>query len=431
MNFYIYTFGCKVNRYESEVMHNALENAGLKPAQNLQTADVIIINSCTVTSVADSKNRKLIRKLKRENPAAIVVLTGCMPQAFPQNPILFEGCDIVAGNTNRAEIPKLISEFLQNGQQIIKIEQHKKREEAYENAQISHLSNRTRAIIKIQDGCNRYCSYCIIPYARGSVRSKPLAALQTEAESLAKNGYTEVVLVGINLSCYGQDIGLELCDAVKAVGAVQGVARVRLGSLEPEYLTENVLLALHSVPQFCPQFHLSLQSGCNRTLQHMNRKYTTNEYEEIVKNIRRIFKNPAITTDIMVGFPGESEEDFSDSVSFAKKIGFAKIHVFPYSPRAGTKAAEFDEQIEQSIKNQRAAAMLKIADQLHKDFLKTQIGKTESVLFEKQNPKGEWEGFSANYTPVRVSSNDNLAGKIIDVRLISITQDGSAMIGAL
>ncbi len=421
MTFNIVTLGCKVNQYESQLMSEYMCGAGFTPLDN-NSADITIINSCTVTSTGDSKNRKLINRIRRENPDAIIVLTGCMPQAFADNTELFKDCDIVLGNVSRAMLVPSIKDFIQNHSRIINIPEHEN-DEKFEKMQVSSFLERTRAFVKIEDGCNRFCSYCIIPYARGRVRSKSLDNLKAEVENLASKGYNEIVLVGINLSAYGQDIGTTLADAVECVCSVNGVERVRLSSLEPEYMTHDVLLRLSKLPQFCPHFHLSLQSGCDETLKRMNRHYTSDDYAAIVADIRAVFDNPSITTDIMVGFAGESESEFSDSLAFADNIGFAKVHVFSYSRRKGTVADKMPDQVDPKVKNNRSKIMIEHTDKKRQEFLQSQVGLVEEVLFETKNKDGFYVGYTKNYTPVYMMSDVDLLGQIRNVRIAKAERD--------
>lgn len=423
MNFNIITLGCKVNQYESQAMREDLLKNGFELAKPNTPADITVVNSCTVTSVSDAKNRKLINKIRRENPDGIIVLTGCMPQAFPDRQENFENCDIVLGNAKRAELVPAIYEYIGNHMKNVFISPHPVKNEKFEDLSISSLGEHTRAFIKIEDGCNRFCSYCIIPFARGRVRSKSIEALKTEVEKIANNGYLEVVLVGINLSAYGQDEGLNLADAVECVCAQEGIERVRLGSVEPEQMDEPMIKRLAAQPKFCPQFHLSLQSGCDNTLKAMNRHYDTAEYSKIVSNIRNTFDNSSITTDVMVGFAGETEDDFKDSMNFVKQTGFAKVHVFPYSRRKGTVADKAPNQIAPNIKEQRAKEMGELVAESRAEFLKTQVGLTESVLIERLR-HGYLEGYTKNYTPVHIISDDeNLCGQIVNVKIISAEDD--------
>ena len=416
------TLGCKVNQYESEVMAELLDQAGYIKAESYQDSDINIVNSCTVTATGDAKNRKLIRRIRRENPDSIIILCGCMPQAFSDDVSIFEGCDIVMGNTARRDIIPLIDEYLMERQQIVCIGEHQK-DEAFEPMRISAFNERTRACIKIEDGCNRFCTYCIIPYARGRVRSKPLDEIRKEAEALAENGFKEIVLVGINLSAYGQEWDLNVYDAVKVVCQTDGIERVRLGSIEPERMTADILSALSKEPKFCPHFHLSLQAGCDATLKRMHRHYDTAEYARIVADIRRLFDNPSITTDVMVGFVGESEEDFNASVSFTDEIGFAKTHVFPYSRRKGTAADKMDGHIDEHIKHERADIMIAHTLEQQRRFMQSQVGLTEPVLFETRSKDGMMEGYTKNYTKVRVMDDRIISGEIYDVKLTEAYDD--------
>lgn len=423
MNFNIITLGCKVNQYESQAMREDLLKNGFVLAEPNQPADITVINSCTVTSVSDAKNRKLINKIRRENPDGIIVLTGCMPQAFPDKTENFENCDIVLGNAKRAELVPAILEYIENHMKNIFITPHPPKNEEFEDLSISSLGEHTRAFIKIEDGCNRFCSYCIIPYARGRVRSKSLNALKAEVERIALNGYKEVVLVGINLSAYGQDEGLNLADAVECVCAQDGIERVRLGSVEPEQMDEPMIKRLAAQPKFCPQFHLSLQSGCDNTLKAMNRHYDTAEYSNIVSNIRKTFDNSSITTDVMVGFAGETEEDFKASMDFVKQTGFAKVHVFPYSRRKGTVADKATNHIAPNIKEQRAKEMGVLVAETRAEFLQSQVGRVELVLVERLR-HGYLEGYTKNYTPVHIiSEKEELCGQIVSVEITSAEDD--------
>ena len=421
MDFYIITLGCKVNQYESELMAELLTAAGYHRASDQNTAQVCIINSCTVTATGDSKCRKVINRVRRENPSCIIVLCGCMPQAFADQPEVFRGCDIVMGNTARRDIVAVLDEYLLTRKQIIRIDAHVK-DEPFEPMRIRAFEERTRAFVKIEDGCNRFCSYCIIPYARGRVRSKPLDVLLQEASDLAANGYKEIVLVGINLSAYGQDLGIGIDDAVHTVCAVDGIERVRLGSIEPERMTRELLTGLAAEPKFCPHFHLSLQSGCDATLRRMRRHYDTAEYARIVADIREIFDNPSITTDVMVGFVGESEEEFEESLAFCDRIGFAKAHVFPYSIRKGTAAERMEGHIDEHLKHQRADIMIAHTAERQRDFMHSQIGRDTSVLIETSKD-GVSEGYSPNYTKIRIPDSQLISGEIVDVRITEAFDD--------
>lgn len=416
MFFKIYSFGCKVNQYESEFIKQIMCADGHEYTDCDDKAEIFIVNSCSVTAVSDSKCRKLLRKLRRVNPESIILLCGCMSQAFPRKYENFNMCNIVIGNTTRSRVPEYIRQYLNTKENIIDIIDHDRKNESFEPCSVSNFSERTRAFVKIEDGCDRFCSYCVIPYARGRVRSKPLDELKSEVSLLAKNGYEEIVLVGINLSKYGTDIGLTLSDAVECVAEEEGINRIRLGSLEPELLDDVTISRLAVCDKFCPQFHLSLQSGCTETLKRMNRRYTNSEYAEIVARIRRNFDNSSITTDVMVGFPGETEEEFKESLAFVTGIGFAKVHVFPYSRRSGTVADRMPDQINKSVKEQRAKIMSDSCEAKRLEFMESQVGLVCEVLFERPDSNGFYEGYSKNYTPVSVDTKGvDISGKSFNV----------------
>ncbi|MEF2920382.1 MAG: tRNA (N(6)-L-threonylcarbamoyladenosine(37)-C(2))-methylthiotransferase MtaB [Acutalibacteraceae bacterium] len=420
MNFHIFTLGCKVNQYESQIIYEKLSNNGFLYVPTHKSADIVIINSCTVTSASDSKAIKLMHRIRRENPQCILVLTGCLPQAFPDDQRFIEA-DIVLGNKSRNLVLPTIQQYLINRVRINAVSQHNTGD-PFEEMSISNFSERTRAFVKIQDGCNRFCSYCIIPYARGRVRSKPLEQLKDELTVLSKQGFQEVVLVGINLSAYGQEYNFNLADAIETACSIDGIERVRLGSLEPERMDKDTIKRLASQPKLCPQFHLSLQSGCNSTLKRMNRHYTAEDYFEIVNNLREAFDNCAITTDIMVGFPGETDEEFNQSLAFAEKISFAKVHVFAYSRRPGTVADKAKNQVPENIKNIRSKEMIALTDKTTEKFLLQQVGMTQSVLFERQK-NGLYEGHTMNYTQVVVKSDIDLSNKILNVKIIEAQKE--------
>ena len=344
-----------------------------------------------------------------------------MSQAFPEDEV-YEICDIVVGNTNRKIISKLIKDYVANSDHYVNVEEHTGGE-IFEPIKITNFEERTRAQIKIEDGCNRFCAYCIIPYARGRVRSKDINELKEEATDLASKGFREIVLVGINLSCFGQDTNLNLCDAVETVASVDGVDRVRLSSLEPERLDPEFIERLAKCDKLCPQFHLSLQSGCDETLKRMNRHYDTEEYRTIVNNLRKAFKDCAITTDVMVGFAGETEEEFQKSLDFVHSIKFAKVHTFSYSRRKGTVGDKLPNQVDPQIKSERSKKMIEVTLKDRKEFLRNQLNNTYSVLFERKKEEGYWEGYTMNYTPVRVFSDLDLNDKIVDVKLTDAFDD--------
>ena len=416
MRVSFYTLGCKVNQYETQAIAAQFQKAGFELAGPEEKADVFVVNSCTVTATGDKKTRNRLARFRRENPDAVVVLTGCFPQAFPEKAKALPGIDVVTGAGNKNRIVELTLRAISEKSRIVEIAEHTPGE-GFEEMQVQNFGEHTRAFVKIQDGCDHYCSYCIIPTARGRVRSKPLEAIRRELSVLAQNGYREVVLVGINLPCYGKDLGLRLIDAAECACSVEGIERVRLGSLEPELLTDEDMMRLAAQPKFCPQFHLSLQSGCDAILRQMNRHYTTEEYLEIVRFIRNHFENPSITTDIIVGFPGESEEHFLQSLAFVREVGFARVHCFPYSRREGTRAAALPDQLPARVKEERNRRLAAEAERCKAAFLKEQVGRTEEVLLERQREDGSFEGYTKNYTPVRIKGEGLAPGQIVLCRL--------------
>ena len=416
MRVSFYTLGCKVNQYETQAIAAQFQKAGFELAGPEEKADVFVVNSCTVTATGDKTTRNRLARFRRENPDAVVVLTGCFPQAFPEKAKALPGIDVVTGAGNKNRLVELTLRAISEKSRIVEIAEHTPGE-GFEEMQVQDFGEHTRAFVKIQDGCDHYCSYCIIPTARGRVRSKPLEAIRRELSVLAQNGYKEVVLVGINLPCYGKDLGLRLIDAAECACSVEGIERVRLGSLEPELLTDEDMMRLAAQPKFCPQFHLSLQSGCDAILRQMNRHYTTEEYLEIVRFIRNHFENPSITTDIIVGFPGESEEHFLQSLAFVREVGFARVHCFPYSRREGTRAAALPGQLPARVKEERNRRLAAEAERCKAAFLKEQVGRTEEVLLERQREDGSFEGYTKNYTPVRIKGEGLAPGQIVLCRL--------------
>lgn len=413
MKVFFHTLGCKVNQYETQEMREMLKKSGYEITENEQDADIFVINSCTVTSESDRKTRQCVRHYKNKYPESTVVLTGCMPQSFPEMAKKLTEADIVLGNRNNSKLVESLSEYFNDDGRVLHLDCHKSGEGLISSG-ITDFEERTRATLKIEDGCDRFCSYCIIPKARGRVRSKPIEDIQKEVAALADNGYREIVLVGINLSAYGKGGDLDLSDAVFAAAENEKIERIRLGSLEPDHITDELIEKLVKCEKLCPQFHISLQSGCDKTLKKMNRHYTAEEYAALCDKLRKSFKDCTLTTDIMVGFPQETEEDFSDTVKFAEKIGFEKIHIFPYSRRSGTVADKMEGQIEKSVKGYRVAELSKVADKIRTEFMKNQIGKTVSVLIEGKQKDGEMFGYTPNYTPVKVMGNARI-GSIIDV----------------
>lgn len=405
MKFNIHTFGCKVNLYESEFLRESLEKMSFEWTDSLSDCDVAIVNSCTVTKSGDSRVNAYLRKIRREAPDAISVLTGCLPQAKLTGLEILDA-DIICGTKNRRNTGNLINKYMFERHKIIDVEDYSSAD-AFEPMECTQISDHTRAFVKIQDGCNQFCSYCTIPFARGRCRSKKPEDLKNEFENIAKNGYKEVVLSGINLAFWGMEWNMHLRDAVKLAADTDGIERIRLSSLEPERITDSDLEYFSKEKKFCPQFHLSLQSGCDNTLRAMNRKYTSAEYFDLVSKIRRLFDHPAVTTDIMVGFPGETDEDFKSSLDFVKKCGFARVHVFKYSRRPGTKADKAPNQIPENIKTQRHKIMQDEVTGLSMEFNKSMIGATFPVLFERQKEAEYFNGHAPNGTVIKISSKNS------------------------
>lgn len=414
MKVYILTFGCKVNHYESDAIYQLLDKTEYIKSNNEQEADIIIFNSCAVTSESNRKLRQCINRIKKINPKCITMLIGCIPQAFPDRLDQFDDIDIILGNFNKNNLNIYLYEFLKD-QQKIKIRDIKKYNQPnFEKFPLVCCSERTRAFLKIEDGCNRYCSYCIIPYARGSIRSKTISDIYFEAHQLAYNGYKEIVLVGINLASYGIDINSNLQKAVNVLCEIKGIERIRLGSLEPDMINDNMILEFYNLgKKFCHQFHLPLQSGSDKVLKSMRRRYSVSNYIEVVSKIRNKFEDAEITTDIMVGFPGESEEDFNKSLKIIKQVGFLKVHVFPYSPRPGTVAAQMKNQITKNIKSSRVKTIIKEGKRQSQIVLNKYIGKCVYVLYESRKQGDFFEGYTSNYLLVVSKSSDNIKGKIL------------------
>lgn len=417
MRIAFYTLGCKVNQYETEAMREAFSEAGHTPVPSGADFDVAVINSCTVTAESDRKTRRLLHRLRRESPGAVLILTGCMVQAFSEEARALTDADIVCGNTDLRKTVEYAERFAADGERIFEVAAHK-RDESFNTPCLTNFAERTRAYIKIEDGCDRYCTYCIIPTARGAVRSKPLEEIRAEAVALGNRGFSEIVLVGINLTSYGRGTEADICDAVNAAAEPEAVKRVRLGSLEPDHISDDILRRLKEQKKFCPQFHLSLQSGCDSTLSRMNRHYDTAFYRDLAARIRSVFEDAALTTDVMVGFPGETEAEFEESLAFVREMRFAKAHVFAYSRRRGTVAFSLQGQISRAEKSARSKKMLEASGKSEAEFLSGLVGKTEQVLFEEASG-GFAVGYTAGYSRVQVKTELSLGGKLLPVKIIS------------
>lgn len=397
MKVAFYTLGCKVNQYDTQVMRDRLEAAGYQTVPFEEQADIYIINTCTVTQISDKKSRQMISRAKRCNPKSILLVCGCFAQVSPRAVAALEGVDIVIGTSNRTDILSYIERFIETRQQIVEVDNCG----SLEKEEIYSFGEKNRAVLKIEDGCENFCSYCLIPFARGKIRSKPIEIICKEAKTLAAAGYREIVLTGIHLASYGKEHGKPcLEEAIIEVAAVEGIDRIRLGSLEPRIIHPEFLDKIKDIDKLCHHFHLSLQSGCNNTLKVMNRHYTAEEYENAVKLLRSTFPSCSITTDIIVGFPGETEEDFKESLDFVRRIGFAKIHIFPYSKREGTRAAAMNGQHTKATKAERVKRMEQVEAECRYAFWRSMIGTVQEVLPEDEKD-GYLHGFTRNYCPVR------------------------------
>ena len=422
----LHNLGCKVNAYETEAMQEMLEQNGYEIVPFAEGADVYVINTCTVTNMADRKSRQMLHRAKKMNPDAVVVAAGCYVQAQGEN--ADECIDIIIGNNRKKDLIKILNEYWEEkGQKTpCKVELldigHTKE---YEELHLSRQAEHTRANVKVQDGCNQFCSYCIIPYARGRVRSRGMEDVVAEVQTLARNGYKEVVLTGIHLSSYGIDFGGNLLDLIRAVHAVDGILRIRLGSLEPRIITREFAEGIAALPKICPHFHLSLQSGCNETLKRMNRRYSAEEYYEKCELLREVFDKPALTTDVIVGFPGETDEEFERSRAFVDKVNFYETHIFKYSRRQGTKAASMPDQITEQIKTERSNIMLEMGREKKEKYENSFIGQTVEVLMEETLRDGDavyQTGHTREYVKVRQKCEENLTNQLINIKIENTEQ---------
>ena len=407
-----FALGCKVNQYESEAIAELFAEKGYEIVGIDEEADVYVINTCTVTNFGDKKSRQLIRKVKRQNENAIVAVVGCYAQTAPKELMEIAGVNLVIGTKDRAQIVEMVEQYDRaNG-----VENHVSdimKERVFEPLSIQKLANRTRAYLKIQDGCSQYCSYCIIPYARGPIRSREPQEVVAEVKRLAENGFKEVVLTGIHVASYGKDRrDTSLLDILKQVHEVEGIERIRFSSIEPNVVTEEFAQTMAALPKVCDHFHLSLQSGCDKTLKEMNRKYDTEKYRQAAATLRKYLPKVALTTDIIVGFPGETEEDFRESYAFAEEIGFAKIHVFPYSPKRGTPAAARKDHLLNAVKSERSHTLIQLSDRMAADFLADAVGTDAEVLYERAVGEGIYEGHTTNYMKVHGRSEADLTNRI-------------------
>lgn len=422
----LHNLGCKVNAYETEAMQEMLEKEGYEIVPFKEGADIYIINTCTVTNIADRKSRQMLHRARKMNPDAIVVAAGCYVQAQENEHHELDSCiDIVIGNNKKQDLIQILDEYESKckTEEVIDINHTNE----YENLNLSRTGEHTRAYIKVQDGCNQFCSYCIIPFARGRVRSRSLEDVVQEVTTLSGNGYKEVVLTGIHLSSYGVDFEeqeagkkTDLLTLILAVHEIPGIERIRLGSLEPRIITEEFAKTIAGLPKMCPHFHLSLQSGCDATLKRMNRRYTTGEYYEKCELLRKYFDHPALTTDVIVGFPGETEEEFEESKAFVDKVNFYETHIFKYSKREGTRAAVMENQVPEQIKAERSAQLIELGAKKQEAYEKEMVGKNVEILVEEPaqiNGKEVQVGHTKEYIKVALESDENLQNQIVKVRI--------------
>ncbi len=415
------TLGCKVNMYDTEAMRELFLNRGYTEVDFDSEADIYLINTCSVTNFGDKKSRQVIRRAKKLNPNAIVIASGCYAQTAPEAVAAVEGVNIITGIKDRANIVDIVEGY--NGG-VLNLVSDIRTAVEFEPLTVTRLEGHTRAYLKIQEGCNRFCTYCIIPYARGPIRSRRPEDVLEEVRKLAANGFKEIVLTGIHIASYGLDLncGTYLADIIEMVHRTEGIERIRFSSMEPLAVTEEFISRMKALPKVCDHYHLSLQSGCDKTLHEMGRRYTSDQYYQAVERIYRAYPDGAITTDIIVGFPGESDEDFKESAAFAQKCGLARIHVFPYSPKNGTPAAKRKDQVPPQIKSQRAAELGEISSRLQRNFMSRFVGRTMPVLFEREIEPGVYEGYTTNYIRVIAKSKDSLRNRIINACLTEIDE---------
>ena len=423
----LHNLGCKVNAYETEAMQQILEEAGYEIVPFSEYADVYVINTCSVTNMADRKSRQMLHRAKKQNPDAIVVGAGCYVQTKEAQALVDESIDIVIGNNKKHELVPLLREYEASHRKMACVADINHEKQAYEELSLSRTAEHTRAFIKVQDGCNQFCTYCIIPFARGRVRSRELPDVLQEIRTLAKSGYREVVLTGIHLSSYGVDNGESLLHMIEAVHELEGIERIRLGSLEPRIVTDAFAKRLSELPKICPHFHLSLQSGCDTVLSRMNRRYDTAEYEVGCALLRRYFEHPAITTDVIVGFPGETDEEFETTERYLERIHFYEMHIFQYSRREGTKAAAMPDQVPEAVKKERSEKLLALGHRMSEEFRRYYLGRQVTALLEEEflyDGKRYYTGYTKEYVKVAVETEKDLSNTFVTGTLkTQLTED--------
>ena len=422
-----YTLGCKVNQYETNAMAQKFKESGYEIVDmNDDISDICIVNTCTVTNMSDRKSRHSLRRVKEKNPSAIIAAVGCYAQVAKNDLENMPEIDIVIGNEEKANIVQYVEKFIENEKKLIEIEDIATKKEFEDMGQITY-TEKTRAFIKVQDGCNQFCSYCIIPYARGRVRSRNAESIIKEITQIAQNGIKEVVITGIHVASYGRDFENEngLIELLEKINEIEGIKRIRLGSLEPKIITEEFMQRLSKLEKICHHFHLSLQSGCDATLKRMNRKYTTSEVKEIIERLRRYYDDVMLTTDIIVGFPGETEEEFETTYQFLKQAKLYKMHVFQYSPRKGTRAAVMPNQIDGNIKEARSKKLIELSNENQKMYNQQLVGKEVEVLFEDKEVEDGityFRGHTQNYVLVKYKTDENLENTLKLIKISDISE---------
>lgn len=426
MKVAVATLGCRVNVYESEAMMEKFINEGYSVVDFSEYADVYVINTCTVTNMGDKKSRQMISRARRTNEAAIIAVVGCYSQIASEEIAKIQGVDVILGSRNKGNIVYWVNRAKEEKKQLVEVNDVLKNKE-FEELSIKDYQDKTRAFLKIQDGCNRFCSYCLIPYARGAVCSKAPEQIIKEVKELSQNGFKEIILSGVHTASYGVDLPGQwnLIKVLEAIDEIPGIERIRIGSIDPTFFTEGVIDRIANLEKLCPHFHLSLQSGCNETLKRMNRHYTVEEYREILKNLRDKLKDVSITTDIIAGFPGESEEEFNKTYDFLKEIKLSKMHIFKYSKREGTKAAKMPFQVDGTLKEVRSKKLIQLNDVLEKEYMEKYLNREMKVLYEQQigNKENYYEGYTENYIKVVSHSEEDITGKIIETKLVDISEE--------
>ncbi|MEW8992835.1 tRNA (N(6)-L-threonylcarbamoyladenosine(37)-C(2))-methylthiotransferase MtaB [Clostridium sp.] len=432
MKVALYTLGCRVNSYESEAMAEKFIKEGYEVVSFDEFSDVYVINTCTVTNMGDKKSRQMIGRARRHNPEAIIAVVGCYSQIASDEIAQIEGVDVVLGSRNKGDIVHWVNRAREESKQVVEVKDVLK-DNKFEELAINEYQDKTRAFLKIQDGCNRFCSYCLIPFARGGVCSKEPEQILKEVKELSKNGFKEIILSGVHTASYGVDLegNWDLVKILEEINKIEGIERIRIGSIDPTFFTEGVIERICDLEKMCPHFHLSLQSGCDGTLRRMNRKYTAQEYKDVVENLRKYMKDVSITTDIIAGFPGESNGEFEATYEFLKEIKLSKMHIFKYSKRTGTKAAEMPFQVDGLIKEERSKKLIELNNTLEVEFMEKFIGREMRVLYEEaiSGKENTYVGYTENYIKVITESEENIEGKILPTKLISVEKEN--MVGII